>query len=257
MGGLFYGTRRRKAWRRRGLLAIWPEERQVRVVSRSLILLLVAATAASAALAHWVIDVVADYLVPHASFDDVASHGSRGLFAAVAIAAAVVFALRGLRLCCDAVAQRRTATLRPTWRSFVPFAAAAVVLAAGAVPAMEVVDARMAGTTIDGLGDAFGGSALLGVLTTAACAIFVASALCGVLRWLLSHRDSIIAAIASVIRRFYAPRPNLAQLRRSHAVIVCQPRLAAFRRGKRGPPRDARTSVAFALEHREEWYAAS
>jgi hypothetical protein len=210
----------------------------VRVTSRSWIALLVAAAAAAAALSHWVIDVVADYLVPHASFDDFAGHSSRGLIAVVAVALALGLALRGLRRCCDAVAGRGSSPAKPpAWWILAPFAATTFVLACCAVPAMEAVDARLAGETVDGLADAFGGSILLGVVTTAVCAAFVAGLLFGAVRWLLSHRDRIIAAIASVIRRRYARRPSPQQLRRFDAVVVCQPRLAAFRRGKRAPPR--------------------
>jgi hypothetical protein len=62
---------------------------------------------------------------------------------------------------------------------------------------------------------------------------------------LLAHRDSIIAAIASVIRRTYAQWPNAKQLRRFSDAVVSLPRLVAFRGGKRGPPRDAPVSGSF------------
>jgi hypothetical protein len=215
----------------------------VRALSRSLTALLIAAAASAAVLSHYVIDVVADYLVPHASFDDVASHGSRGLIGAIAVAAALVLARRGFRLCCEAASKHGAgATSLPGWWSGAFFVAATVAFACVAVPMMEIVDARWGGAAIDGLDDAYGGSVLLGIATTAICGILVGGALFAVARWLLSRRDQIVAAIASAIRRIFKLAANPQQLNRLGSVAVCQPRLVAFRRGKRAPPRDARES---------------
>ena len=230
----------------------------MRVLSRSLIVLLVAAVAASAALAHYAIDVVADFMVAHASFDDIAGHGSREFVAIVAVALAVFLGLRGLRLCCDAVSRRgrngsgsgsgsNVVTLSPSkgdsnakppsWWTLVPFAAITIVAACAAVPLMEYVDARLAGDAIDGLSDAFGGSILLGLTTTALCAATVATTVFALVRWLLSHRERIVAAIASVIRRFYEPQESAQHARERGSIVVCRPRIAASRRGLRAPPR--------------------
>jgi len=202
--------------------------------------LLIAAAASTAVLSHYVIDVVADYLVPHASFDDVASHGSRGAIGAIAVAAAFAFVLRGFQRCCDAAARRGSLAIAPpAWWSVLPFVAVTILLACVAVPSMEAADALWGGAPLDGLDDAFGGSTLLGVETTALCGVLVAGALFSFVRWLLSHRDRIVAAIASVIQRAYAPQPNAQQLLRLRSVAVCAPRLVAFRGGKRAPPRPA------------------
>jgi hypothetical protein len=215
----------------------------VRTLSRSLTALWIAAAASAAVLSHYVIDVVADYLVPHASFDDVASHGSRGVIGAIAVAAAFVLALRGFRLCCEAATNRGgRATPPPSWWRGAFFVAATVAFACIAVPLMEIADARWGGAAIDGLDDAYGGSVLLGIVTTAICGILVGAALFAIARWLLSRRDRIVAAIASAIRRTYKPRTNPQYLARLGNIAVCQPRLVAFRQGKRAPPRDARES---------------
>jgi hypothetical protein len=209
----------------------------VPVASRSLVALVIAAGAAAAVAAHATIDVIADFLVAHASYDDVSSHGSRGLFVAIAAAIAALVALHGLRLCCDAAANRKLAS-PPSWRSAPFFVAATMLLAAVAVPAMEVFDARLAGTMLTGAADAFGGSVLLGLGTTLACGGLFGIAVFGLARWILSHRERIVAAIAGIIR----PRSHADVLtKRSHSFAdtpVCPKRLSALRRGKRAPPRD-------------------
>jgi len=222
------------------------EEPGVRAVSRSPFALLIAAAAASASLSHWAIDVVADYLAPHASFDDIASHGSRGLIAALAIATALAVALRAVQRCFDAANVGDThVPAAPNWWRLLPFAALTILASVCAVPAMECVDARLAGETVAGLGDTFGGSILLGVSTTVLCASLVATALFGVVRWLLAYRDRIVAAIMSIVRRTRLQTPDSELVRRLRARAVCRPRLAAFARGERAPPRDALASIHF------------
>lgn len=212
----------------------------MRVASRSLIVLLIAGVAASAAFAHYAIDVVADYLVDHASFDDFAGHGSREVAGILAIVLGAALAVRGFRLCCDALAARRgpAAGIQPPgWWMLVPFAAATVLAACAAVPLMECIDARFAGEAVDSLADAYGGSVPVGVVTTALCALAVAVTLFALVRWLLSHRERIVAVIVSAIRRSYATPPAARQVRRRRGIVVCRPRLTASRRGLRAPPR--------------------
>jgi hypothetical protein len=207
------------------------------VVSRSLVALVVAAGAAAAVLAHGTIDVIADYLVAHASYDDVSSHDSRGLVIALGAVVAGAIALHGLRLCCDAAANRTLASPpAPSWRVAPLFIGATMLLASIAVPAMELFDSRLAGTTLGSLNDAFGGSVFLGLGTTLACACAVAVAAFALARWLLSHRDRIIAAIVAIIRvrsrEYTGPRRS-----RSFAdAPICPRRVSALRRGKRAPP---------------------
>jgi hypothetical protein len=228
------------------------------VVSRSLVALVIAAAATAAVVAHGTIDIIADYLVAHASYDDVSSHDSRGLVVALAAIVAGAVALHGLRLCCDAAAHRTLASSpAPSWRSAPLFAGATMLLASIAVPAMELLDSRLAGTTLAGLDDAFGGSVLLGLSTTLACAAAVAIAVFALARWLLSHRDRIIAAIVGIIRfrsqAYTGPRRS-----RSFAgAPICPRRLSALRRGKRAPPHDALCHPKTSHSHCEGIHASN
>jgi hypothetical protein len=227
-----YGGPGEKAWS--------PKTRALRALSKSLLPLLVAAVAMAAAVAHGTIDVFADYLVDHASFDDVGSHESRSILVAVALVAAGIVALRGLKICCEAAARRTTATPNPPgWRIGLAFAGATALLTCLAVPAMEWLDTSLAGGTLDGLTDAYGGSLLLGLASSAACAAIVAFVIFGIVRWLLSHHARIVAAIVDVIRRWYEAVPAVQQLRRFTSVRFTLQRDHARPCGKRAPPRGA------------------
>jgi len=222
------------------------------VVSRSLVALVIAAAATAAVVAHGTIDIIADYLVAHASYDDVSSHDSRGLVVAIAAMIAGAVALHGLRLCCDAAAHRTLASSpAPSWRSAPLFLGATMLLASIAVPAMELLDSRLAGTTLACLDDAFGGSVLLGLSTTLVCAAAVAIAVFAFARWILSHRDHIIAAIVGIIRfrsqAYTGPRRS----RSFTGAPICPRRLSALRRGKRAPPSDALRLPKTSLTHCE------
>jgi hypothetical protein len=226
-------------------------------VSRSLVALVIAAAAAAAVVAHGTIDIIADYLVAHASYDDVSSHDSRGLVVAVAALVAGAIALHGLRLCCDVAARRTLASSpAPSWRSAPLFVAATMLLASVAVPAMELLDSRLAGTTLAGLDDAFGGSVLLGLGTTLACAAAVAIAVFAFARWILSHRDRIIAAIVGIIRLRLQTCTGPRRSRNFAGASVCPRRLSALRRGKRAPPSDALRHPKTPHSHCEGIYAS-
>lgn len=210
----------------------------MRSFPRWLVLLVVAAAAASAALAHVVIDVIADYLVPHASFDDVGSHGSRELIVTIAVAAAGIIAMRGFRLCCEAAARRAVrAPEPPPWAIGIAFVLTTVALASLAVPAMEWIDTLLAHRPLGDLDDAFGGSTALGLITIATCAGSLATATFAFVRWLLSHRDRIIAAIVAIISKSYACAPSAATLRTFATAPVRHRSVASMRRGLRAPPR--------------------
>lgn len=228
----------------------------MRAFPRWLVLLVVAAAAASAAVAHVVIDVIADYLVPHASFDDVGSHNSREIIVAVAVAAAALIAVRGFRLICEAAARRGVrATEPPRWSFGAAFVLATVALASLLVPAMEWIDTLLAGRPLGDLDDAFGGSVLLGLITIAICAGAIALATFAFVRWLLSHRDRIIAAIVAIISKDYATLPSAAELRTFATAPVRRRSIASMRRGKRGPPRLAVSSIIVAHTAHEEFNA--
>lgn len=234
-----------------------PNAPSMPVVSRSLVALVIAAAAAAAVVAHGTIDIIADYLVAHASYDDVSSHDSRGLVVAVATVIAGAIALHGLRLCCDAAAHRTLASSpAPSWRGAPLFVGATMLLASIAVPAMELFDARLAGTTLAGLDDAFGGSVLLGLGTTLACAAAVATGVFALARWILSHRDRIIAAIVAIIRFRSQARTGPRRSRSFAEAPICPRRLAALRRGKRAPPLDALCRPKTSHSHCEGIYAS-
>jgi len=230
----------------------------VRAFPRWLVLLVVAAAAASAAVAHVVIDVIADYLVPHASFDDVGSHDSREIIVAVAVAAATIVAVRGFRLICEAAGRRGVrAPEPPRWSFGIAFVLLTIALAALAVPAMEWIDTLLAGRPLGDLDDAFGGSVLLGLSTVAFCAGAIALATFAFARWLLSHRDRIIAAIVAIISKDRAIPPSAAEMRTFAAIPVRRRSIASLRRGKRGPPRLAVSSTTVSHDTAYEEFHAT
>jgi hypothetical protein len=202
-----------------------------------LALLAACAAFAAGACAHVAIDIVGDYALPHDTYDFI-PHTSRDFVTALALAVATIIAVRGLRFCCDlSAANRGRLNVRPLSGSQAAFFIAATIAgAAFIVPGMELLDGKLDHVVIDDLGDAFGGSVLLGLGTTVACAAVIATIAFAAVRWLVSHQDSIAVVLHSLIRRSdaapavpvrlgrYVPRP---QKRRS---------APALRRCKRGPP---------------------
>jgi hypothetical protein len=209
----------------------------VRVGFRTLVSLALCAAAAGAALAHLAIDVLGDYALAHDSYDDFA-HGSRILATLVALAVAALLAARGLRVCCEVGARNRTRLARPGFGSpaALGYAATAVASSCAVVPAMEWVDGRVDGLAVTTLGDAFGGSLVLGLLTTVLCAALVAGLVFAFARWLISRHDTIVALIATLLRRNEdSLRPSAGDLGRLRLNFrPCAPH--ALRLSKRGPP---------------------
>ena len=196
------------------------------------------AAAAAAAAAHVAIDVVGDYALAHDTYDNV-PHDSRALVTGIALLLALALAGRGLRVCCEIAAANRARLPRPLrgWRERLGLVFGAVTASAMLVPAMEWLDGRLDGVPVRELDDAFGGSIVLGLVTTVICAIVVALAVYALARWLISHRDTIATIIETLMRRLAGVvRPC------SHDLVRC---LAAPRRRrtphalrlcKRGPP---------------------
>ncbi|HEX3369623.1 MAG TPA: hypothetical protein VHS56_08615 [Candidatus Cybelea sp.] len=195
------------------------------------------AAAAAAAMAHVAIDVIGDFALRHDSYDNLA-HGSRELVTAVALLVALTLALRGLKNCCEIAAhnRRRVARIAFGFRQTIAYLVATVLAGCAAVPAMEWLDARADGVTIDGLSDAFGGSVVLGLITTVACAAVVATLVFALARWLISNRESIAAIIETMLRRTGdSPRPSTQNLDRERLTFA--DRVAyTLRFSKRGPP---------------------
>lgn len=213
------------------------EGQSVRVGFRTMASLALCAAAAGAALAHFAIDVLGDYALTRDSYDHL-RHGSRELMSGLALVVAVLLAVRGLRVCCDIAVQHRARLVRPVlgMQDTVAMLVAALSASLVIVPAMEYFDGRLDGIAVRGLGEAFGGSILLGVATTIAAAGLFAALLYAVARWLIAHRDSI----ATMIERFLTAigeRPRLSfNLRRRNFLSNRRRPASALRLAKRGPP---------------------
>ncbi|HVR47458.1 MAG TPA: hypothetical protein VMT95_12585 [Candidatus Binatia bacterium] len=205
---------------------------------RTLFSLVLCAAAAGAALAHVAIDVVGDFALANDSYDHVA-HGSRELVSGVALLLAVVLAGRGLRICCEIASINRFRVVVPVRRrpETLGFVGAAVAGSVLLVPAMEWLDGRLAGAPVLALDQAFGGSVLLGVITTVICAAAIALAIYAVARWLISHRDSIVTIIVTLLRRMAdGVRPSVYTLTARGFTPRHRRAPNALRLCKRGPP---------------------
>lgn len=189
-------------------------------------------------MAHYAIDVVGDYVLARDSYDHLA-HDSRALVTGLALAVAAVLAARGLRICCDIATANRGRLARPVLRlrETAGLLVGAVAASALMVPAMELLDGRLDGVSVDGLDDAFGGSILLGLATTLACAGLVALLVYAIARWLISHRDSIATMIETLMGRATAAiRPNGYDLAAQRFTPRRRRAAHALRLSKRGPP---------------------
>jgi hypothetical protein len=196
------------------------------------------AAAAGAALAHVAIDLVGDFALSNDSYDHVA-HGSRELVTGLALLLAVVLAARGLRVCCEIASIYRSRILVPVRRlpEALGFVGAAVACSVALVPAMEWLDGRLAGAPVLALDEAFGGSILLGVITTVVCSAAIALAIYAVARWLISHRDSIVTIIVTLLRRMADGVHASADTLTSRGLGPRRRRAPnALRLCKRGPP---------------------
>ena len=189
-------------------------------------------------MAHFAIDVVGDYLLARDSYDHL-EHGSRELLTGLALVLAVVLAARGLRICCEIATNIAAVSLRPVLglREALGFIAGAATASAVLVPAMEYLDGRLDGAPVLQLADAFGGSILLGLTTTLLCASFVALLVYAMVRWLISHRDSIATMLETLLRRV-TDRPHANGYDLAAQRFTPRRRRAAhgLRLAKRGPP---------------------
>ena len=210
----------------------------VRIGLRTIVSLSVCGAAAGAAMAHLAIDVLGDYALRWDSYDHL-KHGSRELVTAVALLLAVLLAARGLRVCCEIAARNRNRLLRPALRlsDIIGVLLAGAVTSAAMVPGMEYLDGRLDGVPVRGLGEAFGGSIPLGLATTIASALLATAILLAVVRWLISHRDSIATIIETLLRPFSgAARPHRYDRIGRSSTLRRQRALNALRLAKRGPP---------------------
>lgn len=209
----------------------------MRVEFRTLISLALCAAASAAALAHFAIDVVGDFALPHDAYDGL-SHGSREYAVGLAFLCAFIAAARGLRACCDIALRARGRLAKPevTTATAIGYAGVAIAGACILVPLMEWLDAALAGAPLAQMSDAFGGSVLLGLSTTLLCAVLVAAMFYAFARWLFAHRDLIVAMVATLLQRSNGVAAAFCtdlDFRRLHCR---KPSAAALSLAKRGPP---------------------
>jgi len=214
------------------------EARGVRLGIRTLVSLALCAAAGGAALAHFVIDIVGDYVLARDSYDNL-RHSSRDVVSAAALVLAAILAARGLRVCCDLAARHRARLLRPVLGlpETLALFLGATVSSTAIVPGMEYLDGRLDGVAVDRLGDAFGGSILVGMITTLVCAGVVTLLVYAVARWLISYRDSIVTIIETLLRRrLNDDRRNARALDAGQLAPRRRRAPNALRLAKRGPP---------------------
>lgn len=210
-------------------------------MNRRLAVLAVLSAALVAAVgAHLAIDILGDYLLPDDTYDHVA-HASRELFTLLAFlaagSAAVLSFSRFFRSAASIGTRVRLLRIHP---SHIAAAFGAIALLALVfVPTMETIDTLRAGGSVDDLSDAFGGSLLLGMSSTLACAVLCCGAILAFVAWFARHRDRV----ASLIYELAAPqiaRPLCGHERRALAIVIAtDPARATRRRSKRGPPQTA------------------
>ena len=173
----------------------------MRLGFRTLFSLALCAAAAGAVFAHVAIDVVGDFALATDSYDHL-HHSSRELISGVALAIAAILVARGLRSCCEIAQRNRTRLAHAAcgMREAVGYSIGAVAASCLLVPAMEWLDGRLDGMAVRQIGDAFGGSLLVGLATTAVCASLAAALLFPLARWLISYSDAIIAILETLMR---------------------------------------------------------
>lgn len=209
----------------------------MRVGFRTLFTLALCAAAAGAVIAHVAIDVIGDFALAHDSYDYL-QHDSRALVGGVALAIAVLLAARGLSACCAIAARNRSRLPSAPLDAREPlaFVLAAVYGSVLFVPAMEWLDGRLDSAPVRHLDEAFGGSLLLGVMTTVICASAVAVLIYALVRWLIGYRD-VIATILETLLSWSggAVRCFACDLDR-YRLTFRRPAPNALRLSKRGPP---------------------
>jgi hypothetical protein len=200
--------------------------------------LAICATALLAAVsAHVAIDVLGDYLVRDDSYDHLA-HGSRVLFTFVALGLAGVAGFYLFSHLCAAASslRARVQLLRVARRHIILAIAGTLALAFLVVPTMETVDALRAGGDIDSLADAFGGSLVLGISTTIACALVWSGAVLGLAAWLVHHRERVVRLLSAFLHVKHGHVPCAHERGVPVALLASAPSRRTRHRSKRGPP---------------------
>ena len=194
--------------------------------------------AISAILAHFIIDIAGDYLLPHDAYDGM-EHHSRAVFAAIVVALAAAVALRFLwealdRRCAsltELLRRLRAARGASAWRFVVLVAAVALV----ALLAMEYVDALSDRVVVDGVEDLLGGSIWLGLSSV----LLVSVAVAWCVRIALHALADWEPVLAALVERLFGRRNDRCAAHATHDPLTitldgaCR---LARRSGKRAPP---------------------
>jgi hypothetical protein len=209
----------------------------VRVGLRTLLTLVFCAAAAGAVIAHVAIDVIGDYALAHDSYDHL-QHDSRAFVGAAALAIAAFLAARGLSACCAFAARNRSRLPSPPLdgREPLAFVLAAVYGSVLFVPAMEWLDGRLDGSPVRRLDEAFGGSLLLGMVTTVICASAVAALIYALVRWLICYRDVIATILETLMSWSGGTLRCFACNLDRYRLTFGRPAPNALLLAKRGPP---------------------
>ena len=187
-------------------------------------------------MAHVGIDVLGDYLVRDDAYDHV-SHASRMLVSVIAVLLGSGVLVRAFGHMCDLARQQRYRTRMARASRRAASAVAGTILGAtlAIVPAMELLDILRAGSDLDDLGDLFGGSLLLGLSVTIACAVLAIAAFLGLIGWICAHTEDIAGVLATLL----APKAFVPAVHLDVSVPVAMPlaqRHASRRAQKRAPP---------------------
>lgn len=194
--------------------------------------------AISAILAHVVIDIAGDYVLPHDAYDGM-EHHSRAIFAGVAVALAAIIVLRFLWEALDRRCTSLTELLRglraargaSPWRFVACVAAVALVALLG----MEFADASSDRVVVNGFADLLGGSILLGL----ASVTFVSVAVAWCVRFALHALADWEPVLAALVERLLARDIDRVPSRAAHEPLTvtldgaCR---LSRRSGKRAPP---------------------
>lgn len=190
----------------------------------------------AAIAAHVVIDVVGDFALTRDAYDGVA-HESRGLLLGLA---AVVLGAIALRVLWDALVRRSGSLLAVSRRlrsgSFWQTAALVSLVAFVMLVGMEMLDSRLAGLPIDGLGDLLGGSILLGTAAAIACGTLAALACRMLLAAIAAWEPRLCAWLISLWSRGTGGAAGAIRPRRRERPVLRALPIMADRRGTRAPP---------------------
>lgn len=191
----------------------------------------------SSALAHEAIDLAGDVLLAHDTYDGL-PHDSRVLFTAAALIALGCAAFGCVLRALDS--SGRFDLPRAALRVQRHARAEAIALCSATlaiVPLMEWADATLAGARIDGIGDLYGGSVLLGAVGCIAAALTIGLAVVRCARWLCSYERHIIRLIGRLMRRHSATPPFVAlRCRRMRPNLSARTPIARNRALRAPPP---------------------